>query len=70
MYKSDGDIALMGVGLSNDMLYKKIDELKNAISNKPETNIQLGEIVGGVMHVVESVKSGKDQVRNIRRFTR
>ena len=55
--------------LSNDALLSKIDQLNNTILNKPEANIQLGEIVGGVMHVIESSKRANTTTRNIRRFS-
>ena len=55
--------------LSNDALLSKIDQLNNTILNKPEANIQLGEIVGGVMHVIESSKRANTTIRNIRRFS-
>ena len=55
--------------LSNDALLSKIDQLNNTIANKPEANIELGEIVGGVMHVIESSKRANITTRNIRRFS-
>lgn len=55
--------------LSNDALLSKIDQLNNTIANKPEANIELGEIVGGVMHVIESTKRNNTTTRNIRRFS-
>lgn len=57
------------INSKNDELIQKIDQLNNTIINKPETNIELGEIVGGVMHVVESTKRNNTTTRNIRRFS-
>lgn len=53
---------------NDGVLIKKIDELNATIKNKPETNIEMGEIVGGVIHLIESQKKGSDTIRNIRRF--
>jgi TP901 family phage tail tape measure protein len=53
---------------NDGVLIKKIDELNATIKNKPETNIEMGEIVGGVIHLIESQRKGKDVTRNIRRF--
>ena len=53
--------------------YKLIDEiqdLKSIIKNKPETNIAMGEIVGGVMKIVESTKINNTTTRNIHRFNK
>lgn len=55
--------------LSDNALLNKIDMLNNTIANKPESNIELGEIVGGVMHVIESTKRANTTTRNIRRFS-
>jgi TP901 family phage tail tape measure protein len=49
-------------------IVNKLTDLHNVILNKPETNIKLGEIVGGVMHVVEEIKTPGKTVRNISRF--
>lgn len=53
---------------NDGVLIKKIDELNATIKNKPETNIEMGEIVGGVIHLIESQRKGSDTIRNIRRF--
>lgn len=53
--------------------YKLIDEiqdLKSIIKNKPETNIEMGEIVGGVMKIVETTKVSNTTTRNIHRFNK
>lgn len=53
----------------NVLMIKKLDELKNTIENKPVTNIEMGEIVGGVVHLIESTKRKNEVVRNIKRFS-
>ena len=40
------------------ILVNKIDELNATIKNKPETNIELGEITQSVMHIVKTTKQG------------
>jgi hypothetical protein len=53
--------------------YKLIDEiqdLKTIIKNKPETNIAMGEIVGGVMKIVETTKVSNTTTKNIHRFNK
>ena len=67
MYKNDGVLSINSI--NNDKLISKFDELNNAIVNKPEVNIELGEIVGGVMHIIESSKKANTTTRNIRRFS-
>ena len=67
MYKNDGVLSVNSI--NNDILISKFDELNNTIINKPEANIELGEIVGGVMHIIESSKKSNTTIRNIRRFS-
>ena len=67
MYKNDGILNINSI--NNDVLLSKLDELNNSVLNKPEMNIELGEIVGGVMHIVESSKKANTTTRNIRRFS-
>ena len=40
------------------ILVNKIDELNATIKNKPETNIELGEITQSVMNIVKTTKQG------------
>lgn len=40
------------------LLVNKMDELTNTIRNKPETNIELGEITSSVMEIVKTTKQG------------
>lgn len=53
-----------------NLLVNEIRDLKNIIQNKPETNIEMGEIVGGVMKIVESTKVNNTTIRNIHRFNK
>jgi hypothetical protein len=66
MYK--GEAMQTNVGFENILLLNEITELKEIIKSKPEMNIQMGEIVGGVMHLVESTKVRNTTTRNIHRF--
>ena len=67
MYKSDSFLNVNSI--NNDALLSKFDKLNETILNKPETNIELGEIVGGVIHIIESSKKNNSTTRNIRRFS-
>lgn len=51
-------------------LIDEIQDLKSIIKNKPETNIAMGEIVGGVMKIVETTKVSNTTTRNIHRFNK
>jgi hypothetical protein len=42
----------------------KLDALEKAIKSKPETNIELGEIVGGAMEIVKTTRKGNDVIYN------
>jgi predicted transglutaminase-like cysteine proteinase len=53
-----------------NLLVSEIRDLKNIIQNKPETNIEMGEIVGGVMKIVESTRVNNTTIRNIHRFNK
>jgi hypothetical protein len=48
----------VGTAFETAVLVNKIDELKNTIKNKPETNIELGEITQSMMHIVKTTKQG------------
>lgn len=45
-------------------LLSEIQELKQVIKQKPETNIELGEIVQGAMEIVQTTKKGNTVKRN------
>lgn len=55
---------------NTNLLVSEIRDLKNIIQNKPETNIEMGEIVGGVMKIVESTRVNNTTIRNIHRFNK
>lgn len=44
--------------LDLSLLVNKMDELAHVIKNKPETNIELGEITSSVMEIVKTTKQG------------
>jgi tape measure domain-containing protein len=69
MRKGDGAMQLNVGSWSTDAIVSKLESLENTIKNKPESNIELGEIVGGVMHIMETKKTGNTKVRNISRFS-
>lgn len=46
------------------LLVNEIKELKNVISDKPETNIQMGQITQSFMEVVESTRKGNTTTFN------
>jgi hypothetical protein len=69
MAKGKTNIELLETNYSNDIIVEKLDQLNNTILNKPEMNVEVGEILGGVMHVVESTKNTRQTVRNITRFS-
>jgi len=69
MRKGDGAMQLNVGSWSTDAIVSKLESLENTIKNKPESNIELGEIVGGVMHIMETKKTGNTRVRNISRFS-
>ena len=50
--------------ISNQLLLKKLDSLENTIKNKPETNIELEEIIGGVMSITRQKKEGNTKIYN------
>lgn len=52
-----------------DLLINKLDSLEKAIKNKAEMNVEVGEILGGVMHIVETTKKPNMVTRNIRRYS-
>ena len=56
----------IGNGYELLMLGSKLDDLKSAIENKPEHNIELGEITQSLMEIVETSK--KDNKVTYNRF--
>ena len=64
----DGAIQIRN-GYETGLLIDKLDSLERTIMNKAETNVEVGEILGGVMHIVETTKKPNTTVRNIRRYS-
>ena len=52
------------INAENQLLLKKLDSLENTIKNKPETNIELEEIIGGVMSITRQKKEGNTKIYN------
>ena len=46
------------------ILVNELSDIKRTIQNKPETNIELGEITQSMMEVVKSTKKGNTIVYN------
>lgn len=54
----------LGVLSELNGLKEELQDIKKAIVNKPETNIELGEIVGATMSIVKSIKKGNSVTYN------
>jgi hypothetical protein len=59
--RSDSQI---GSAYETAILASKIDKLNDTIRNKPETNIELGEITQSVMQIVKTSKKGHTTIYN------
>lgn len=59
-----GDVGQSGSALDLAILVNEIKDLKSVIKNKPETNIELGEITASIMEVVQSTKKGNEVTYN------
>ena len=46
------------------LLMNEVKDLKNVMKNKPETNIEIGEITGSLMEIVQSTKRGNNITYN------
>jgi hypothetical protein len=46
------------------LLMNEVKDLKSVIKNKPETNIEIGEITGSLMEIVQSTKRGNNTTYN------
>lgn len=53
-----------GTSLELALLVNEIKDLKTIIKDKPETNIELGEITTGAMEIVKSVRQGNTTTYN------
>ena len=54
----------VGSALELSLLVNKLDNLTKVIQDKPETNIELGEITQGAMEIVKSTKQGNTYTYN------
>ena len=54
----------IGNAWQTDVIVKKLDSLESTIRNKPETNIELEEIIGGAMTISRKTKTGNTKVYN------
>lgn len=55
---------------ATSLVINELKELKDIIKNKPENKVEVGELLNGVMHVVETTKQGNTSTRNITRLGR
>ena len=69
MRKGEGAMQLNVGSWGTDMIVSKLESLEQTIKNKPENQVEVAEILNGVMHIVETKKSGNTKVRNISRFS-
>ena len=61
MVRSDSQ---MGSALELSVLVNRLDTLTKVIQDKPETNIELGEITQSAMEIVKSTKRGNTHTFN------
>ena len=54
----------VGSALELSLLVNKLDNLTKVIQDKPETNIELGEITQGAMEIVKSTRKGNTYIYN------
>jgi hypothetical protein len=59
-----GDVGQTGSALNLAILVNEIKDLKTIIKNKPETNIELGEITASIMEVVQTTTKGNETSYN------
>lgn len=67
--RGEGGVSIMNNTWQTELIVSELQDLKNTIRNKPETNIEVGEILGGVMKIVETKKQGNFTNRNITRLS-
>ena len=63
MRKGEGAMQIGGAW-QTAAIVQKLDLLEKAIKTKPETNIELGEIVSGAMEIVKTTRKGNDVIYN------
>jgi len=68
MYQGEGATQIGGAWQTS-VLVSEIQGLRKAIEDKPVSNIEVGKIIGGVMHIVETVKQGNTTTRNRMRIS-
>jgi hypothetical protein len=68
MYQHEG-AAQISPSWQTGVLVNEIKELRKVIEDKPVSNVEVGEIIGGVMHIVETVKQGNTTIRNRMRIS-
>lgn len=59
----EGAVSIAGAWQS-EIIVAKLDSLEKTLKNKPETNIQIEEIVGGVMALSRETKRGNSKIYN------
>lgn len=59
----EGAVSIAGAWQS-EIIVAKLDSLEKTLKNKPETNIQIEEIVGGVMAMSRETKRGNNKTYN------
>lgn len=59
-----GTASQLANALDFHVMVSKLDELTNVIKQKPETNIELGEITQSAMEIVKSTRKGNTTVYN------
>jgi hypothetical protein len=60
----NGSFENVGVLAELNGLKSELGAIKNAILNKPETNIELGAITQSAMEIVQSTKKGNRTITN------
>ena len=69
MVKSGDGAVQIKNNWETNLLIDKLDSLQKTIRDKSESNVEVGEILGGVMHIVETTKKTNTITRNIRRYS-
>jgi hypothetical protein len=62
--KNFGGVIQSHSSLELALLVNEIKDLKTIIKDKPETNIELGEITSGAMEIVKKIKQGNTTTYN------
>lgn len=51
------------------IIVSELREVKDILKNQPQNTMEVSELIGGVMHVTQSIAKGNEKVRNITRFS-